>query len=308
MRTFDLPGKRHVPDAMQFSPDGRHLAIQAFGRVDVLDTTTGAVRQICSGHYVKFGTAGLGFTDDSRGVVYFHSATHAVHSFDLETGQERVLRHSKKVPWCSDGDVEISSVQSEGRLLFVAVSPQERTIEIAALDPASGEQKFSFARHRSYLRELVSSPDGQWVAGCTRDDLRVWGIGGRKLPDRARWHVKDRTYGYFGNLALARNGIYLAVGSPGPIRVWNLQTGEELDLASSTRGGGVAFAADRPLLAFTQQKEDVGEVVFWDTKAQAELSRFDWGLGPIEAVTFSLDGCRCATASLSRAVVWDVDV
>ena len=49
-------------------------------------------------------------------------------------------------------------------------------------------------------------------------------------------------------------------------------------------------------------------MVFWDAAARAELKRYDWGLGKIGAVAFSPDGFRCAAASRTKAVVWDVDV
>jgi WD40 repeat protein len=310
MRIFDLPGTRHVPDALQHSPDGRCLAIQAFGRVEVLDTTTGAVRPVCPPASVQMGTAGVGFSADCRGVVRFDNKDQSVHAFDLETDQDRVLRPSQKVPWRSHGDAEISVVQPDGKLVFVAVTPEEGTVEIVALDTGSGEQKFAFARHRGYLRELAVSPDGQWVAGCSTKDLRVWPLGGRRLPNRASWRVEDRKQYCIGNLALARDGAYLAAGGcfhGGPLQVWDLKAGAELDLGGYG-GGGVAFAPDRPLLAFTQQTGDVGEVVFWDAQPRSELRRFDWGLGPIGAVAFSLDGFRCATAGRTKVVVWDVGV
>jgi WD40 repeat protein len=313
MRIYNLPGKRFLPDGMQFSPDGRLLAVQAIGRVDVLDTGTGKVQPVYSVPYPgKVGTPGVGFTADSRGVIYFNDNTKSVLAFDLTSGQERVLRSSKKVHWSSRGDIEISTVQPDGGLVFLAVNPEPRSVEIVALDPVSGEQKFSFARQRSYVRELAVSADSRWVAGCTAIDLRVWDIGGGRLPNRASWHVQDRKSSCFGNLAMARDGAYLAAGTygcRGPVRVWDLKAGTEPVLATSVAGGGgVAFAPDRPLLAFTGQTRDVGEVVFWDAQARAERKRFDWGLGPVGAIAFSPDGCRCATASSTRAVVWDVDV
>jgi hypothetical protein len=70
----------------------------------------------------------------------------------------------------------------------------------------------------------------------------------------------------------------------------------------------MAFAPDRPLLAFTRKVGDVGEVVFYDAGARAELKRSDWGLGEVRAVAFSPDGFRSAAAGRTRAVVWDVDV
>jgi hypothetical protein len=145
MRIFNLPEPRFLsdsdfspePDAMQFSPDGQRLAIQAYGRVEVLDLTTGAVRRVCPGYAGKTGTAGVGFTADCRRVVHFNNENHQVQTFDLESGQDRVLRHPKKVPWRSYGDIEISTVHPTGVLVFVAVNPQDRMVEIVALDPAS---------------------------------------------------------------------------------------------------------------------------------------------------------------------------
>src|SRR5262249_51027486 len=85
MRSFDLPGQDARPDALRFSPDSRYLAIQTCGQVDVLDTTTGATRRLCpeSG---TVGTAGVGFTADGRGLVYFKAADHSVRAFELHTG------------------------------------------------------------------------------------------------------------------------------------------------------------------------------------------------------------------------------
>jgi WD40 repeat protein len=310
MRTFDLPEQRYT-DALQFSPDGRLLAIQGTGRVDVLDTTTGATRLVCPGSGGKVGTAGVGFTADGGSVVYFDNDDCSVHAFDLGAGKDRVLRPGRKVPWRSRGDASISAVGPDGRRVFVAVSPAERTVEVVALDTASGEQQFSFARSRSYLRELTVSPDGGWVAGCTAIDLRVWEIAGGKRPNRASWHVQDRKQSCFGNLALARGGAYLAAGAyggSGPARVWDLKAGAELDFDGSYGGMALAFAPDRPLLAVARNAGDVGQVVFWDAAARAELKRYDWGLGKIGAAAFSPDGFRCAAATRTRVVVWDVDV
>jgi WD40 repeat protein len=310
MRCFDLPGKRVEPDALLFSQDSRYLVIQAFGCVDILDTITGAMRPISPGYYTKRGTAGVGFTANSRGVVYFKIEDSSVRVFDLDRGQDRVLRQNRVVPWRPSGDVELSAIHPAGQLVFVAVSPSERTLEVVALDTSSGEQKFFFGRHKSFLRELVVSPDGQWVAGCAAKDLRVWYIGGRKLSNRASWHLKDLEQYDFGRLALARDGAFLAAGGfsgRAPVRVWDLKGGTELHL-DRWHVGGLAFAPDRPLLAFTDHTKGTGEVVFWDAERRAELKRFDWDRGPMEAVAFSPDGFCCATANRTKAVVWDVDV
>jgi WD40 repeat protein len=319
MQTFDLPKKRDVPDALQFSPDGRRLVIQSRDWLDVLDTTTGKVRTIHRGLHGKYHTARAGFTADSLGVVYF--ADSSLHVRELATGEDWVRRPSKKDPRGRDGDFEVCTPQPDGRLIFLAADVDERTVEIVAIDTGTGEQKFAFARRKGHLRELAVSADGKWMAGAATSDLWVWDIGGKKRPNRAAWHVEDRKSPCFGNLALSADGAYVAVGGFGYhalIQAWSVHTREELDLKGSTGelyGGGLAFAPDRPVLAITQIVQSARIVAFWDVGARAELRRYDWGLErgtgalpPPGAIAFSPDGCRCATASERKVVIWDVDV
>src|SRR5262249_54579235 len=158
-------------------------------------------------------------------------------------------------------------------LVFVAVHAQEQKMEIIALDPASGEQKFSFARHRGYLRELAVSPDGDWVAGSSMRGVRLWDLRGGKRPSRAPGRVEDCARYAIGNVGVARAGAYLAIGgnnSVHPVEIFDGRTGERQALSGrNATAGCVAFAPDRPLLAFTQQRKEVGEVVFWDARARA---------------------------------------
>lgn len=311
MRTYDLPEFRFPPDAMQFSPNGRLLAIQSLGQVAALDTTTGKTWFICPENVGSAGTAGVGFTADNRGVVYFNTRTKGVHVFNLERGRDQVLRAGNTVHWSRRGDIEICTTRLDGKLAFVAVNPLSRQVEIVAMDPITGMELFSFARHGSFIRELAVSPEGDWVAACSVKELRVWGIGGGKRPKRAGWHLEDLNRGCFGNLALSRDGAYLAAGgyrSSSLIGAWDLLAKTELKPPDGLRGEGwLAFAPDRPVLAIPRRVDGRGEVVFWEVRAGAEPRAFDWGIGPVGAVAFSPDGFRCATAGQSKAVVWDVD-
>jgi WD40 repeat protein len=312
MRTFSLPEKGSIPDALQFSPDAKLLAVQAFGRIDVVDLAAGAARAVWPGSSGKVGTAGVGFTADGRGVVFFDNSAHDVHVLDLHSGVDRVIRPGVRAPWRGSGlDVEISAPSADGRLVFVGVYPEPGAVEVVAYDPVSGAEQFSFGRHRGYLREVAASPEGDWVAGCSTNAVRVWGIGGGKRPSRAAWRVEDRDRSCFGTLSLARGGTHLAVGAyhrSGRVAVYEPSGRRQVLSDSGAVASGVAFAPDRPLLAFTQQVEGAGEVVFWDAASRSEVRRFDWKLGPVGAVAFSPDGCQCATASVSTVVVWDVDV
>ena len=318
MKTFDLPEADSLPDSIQFSPDGRSLAAQRHdGRVQVLDTESGELTAAFSGKSWRVGVPGVGFNAEGSAVVFFGGDRFgSVHRYDLRTGRVSELKGGREVAWSPRGDLDVCASPSDGRSVFVSLDVDKGTVEIQALDPDTGEVKFAFARQRTYLRELAASPDGDWVAGCSAKDVRVWHVGAGKRPKRAKWHVQDLRTPCFGNLALSHGGEYIATGGylarSGRVRVWALKTGEEQEFREvAPLGGGVAFAGGRPLLAFTQvqySNDRPGEVIFWDAAGQREVARYDWGVGPIEAVAFSRDGMRCATAGKSKAVIWDVDV
>jgi WD40 repeat protein len=298
MRTYDLPDWRLPPDALQFSPDGRLLALQALGRIGVLDLTSGAFRLVHRGTNGKLGTAGVGFTADSGGVVYLRNFPNNVHVYDLATGADRILL----------AGVDSCATQTTGHLTFVAHNPEAGVAEVLAIDPRSGKWWFTFAEHNGSNRELAVSWDGKHVVTASAHELRVWRAAARKIPLPARWHHRVRGRDTLGNLALSRDGTYVAVGgynALGTVRLWNVTSESEVDLAASLgnlRGGGVAFAPDRDLFAFSQNKE----VLLWDVTTGRVLQRYDWQLGEIEAIAFAPDGCRCATASASKVLVWDV--
>jgi WD40 repeat protein len=51
-----------------------------------------------------------------------------------------------------------------------------------------------------------------------------------------------------------------------------------------------------------------GTVAVWDAATDGPpLTTFQWGVGPVYAVTFDRDGLRAAAAGHYGAVVWDVD-
>jgi WD40 repeat protein len=320
MRIFDLPTTRwHPPDGLQFSPDGQFLAVQSRDRVDAFDTTTGKRWLVWQDEgESRHGTPQVGFTADSRGVVHLRKLVRhegqGVYVHDLATGEDRVLRASNPVAWNNMGDVQYCATRADGKLVFVAVEPAARTTAIVALDSLTGETKFTFAHHRGYIRELAVSADGRSVVGCSSIDLRIWDIGD-KLSNRAKWHFQDRSSGCFGGLALSADGNYLVagvfMGHGARFRIWDVNTRKELDPGTPDGrlyGDGFSFAPDRPLLAYTRQVDNTDVVIFWDVAARTEVKRFDWKVGRVLATAFSPDGCRCATASQDKVVIWDVDL
>jgi len=305
VQVFPLPNAARQHQAIAFSPDGRLLAAWDYGRVFVIDTTSGSIRTLCSkGDISMSNVPGLGFTADSRGVISQHE-THPnpflrVHDVDSgEVTQELSLTYGNAV-----------EPGPGGRLVYLGSQEFHKSVEVFRWNPLTDEWLPEFARHNGYLRQLAVSADEQWVAGATTNVIRLWNIAGGKLPTRAVRQFKVEKYATIYNIALSSDGAFLA-SHDWLTRVWDTQTGEQWELSprQSTDGTDfcreIAFHPSRPILAFSGKTL---EVAFWDAATRAEVRRFTWDIGRISATAFSPDGLRCAAAGTGKVVVWDVDV
>ena len=75
--------------------------------------------------------------------------------------------------------------------------------------------------------------------------------------------------------------------------------------AEGRRINAVAFTPDSRLTLTGNQD---GTVAVWDTLSGDPRGRFEWDIGPVQALVVSADGMLAAAAGRSgRIVVWDVD-
>lgn len=310
MQVFELPDPTLHPEAIGFSPDGRRLALWAFGRVFVLDTRTGVVRTVrAESDWIGYGTPEVGFTADGSGLIaqhYLASNESAVRVYDPDTGAvQRALL---------DRRIEAMALGPGGRLAFVALSPGPGVVEVVPWDPATGEQERAFGRFKGFLRHLAVSADGNWVAGSAKNVIRVWNLSGGKLPTRATRQIEADRWVWLTGLALAADGSFVAAGGGG-VAVWDVRTGKGVkpEQYGTARGRQCAFHPTHPVLGYAR-----GEgAVFWEVPSAKsegfapggiELARYDWGLSEPQAICFAPDGLRCAVAGKGKVVVWDVDV
>lgn len=316
MQVFELPAPNNPeasrldrtevkPGALGFSPDSRFLAAWDYGRVLVIDTMTRNVRTLCSKMDVSMSNVpGIGFTADSRGVISQHE-THSnpfLRIRDVESGEmthELTLRYGDAV-----------EIGPGGRFVYLGSREFQKSVAVFRWNPLTDDWLPEFGRHNGYLQQLAVSADEQWVAASTSDLVRVWNIVGGKLPSRALRQFKVDKYAHIYCLALSSDGTFLAARD-WKTRVWNVQTGQEWEVAPRQGTDGsdfcreITFHPSRPILAFSGKTDQVG---FWDAAAHTEVNRFAWGIGRVQAVAFSPDGLRCAAAGKGKVVVWDVDV
>ena len=189
-------------------------------------------------------------------------------------------------------------------------SDDQNCAGIIRWNPLTGEQLPPFAQHAYVIQLLAVSGDEKWVASGGYHMIRLWNIGGKKLPARPTRQFKiERTQ--FVSLALSADGAFVAAGGlygdGEAVYVGAAKTGEiwPIGKKSHTEDRGVTFHPSRPVLAASGV---AGEVVLYDASARAELRRYAWPLDAVSAVAFSPDGLRCAAAGPGKVVVWDVDV
>jgi WD40 repeat protein len=150
---------------------------------------------------------------------------------------------------------------------------------------------------------LGFSPDGRTLAAGVPRGGRVflW-----HFPEGRERLQLSNPYAVH-NLVFSPDGATLAVLTGPEVRLWDVQTG----LLRGVLGGegypvwSAAFSPDGGLLVAGGRD---GTVRVWDVRATAEIWRFDWGLGRINAVAVAPDGLTAAAAGMSREIlVWDLD-
>jgi WD40 repeat protein len=198
------------------------------------------------------------------------------------------------------GGYYLDGQRVRGRVFVCAVSTGQvvRTLE--------GQQGIAHS--------VAFSPDGKRLASGM-DCVRVWGLATgrewRRLPEVTR-HCKSLAFTADGSKLVAAgtpaSRVLRPEGSkllPGtPARVWDLETGEEVQRVGDEQKGvrAIALSADNRVLA-TAGSDDL--VWLWDFTTGAELARLN--AADPTALAFSADGRTLASGSRDTTVLlWDV--
>ncbi|MFM8251730.1 MAG: WD40 repeat domain-containing protein [Planctomycetota bacterium] len=162
-----------------------------------------------------------------------------------------------------------------------------------AAGEAAGPRVRTIAAHQKWIRKVVASPDGQWIASVADDMVcRVW----ESATGQLRWELKghaERTPQHFPSMLYAcafhPSGEQLAtVDKVGHVVVWNLANGQPLMTMETPTmytwdpkqrvhsiGGprSLAFSPDGKLLAVGGM-DQVGNIDHLEGKSRVEV--FEW--------------------------------
>lgn len=278
---------------MQFSPDGRTLAVGLQdGALNLWDVATGSRRAARKGEAAIVDS--MAFTPDSSTLVT-GTYSGALLIWDLVPG---TLRRQL------DGDLlsaEAVSISADGRSLSAL-----GTAGVASWDIHSGQLRGTKPLQVSGKTMLpqVLSEDGKTAAAPGVDHaIRVWDTASGKLRHTLKGHAKlvDR-------LAITPDGRTLISGGQDPaVRTWDLTTG----LAQAVLKGhtdfveAVAITRDGKLAA-SGQMGDGAAIRLWDVPGRRPLRTLPGAPHSLNSLAFSPDGKLLAVGASDTIRLWDL--
>jgi WD40 repeat protein len=267
--------------ALQFTADGRTLALAGNdGAVRLLDGVTGTERRVLQGT-PRHGNLTIALAPDGKAVLTAHSYGREFTLWNAEKGTAtarfKVNQATNAPPFAFTGDGKQfvglatdnklhvydaasgkqlraleGSAAAQGRILFVAVSPDSRQVvcglsdrTLTVLDFASGRVVRRLERvtaNYSTNRPIFFTPNGRFVVeGSNYNSLRVWGLASGTLM---REFVVAS--GGYNQLALSRDGKTAAACSGNVVYLWDVASGGLLHTPAGHQSpiGHLAFTPD----------------------------------------------------------------
>lgn len=305
MQTFQVNSALDkVTGRLMFSPDGRYLSIEATPHV-MLDTRGGPTKS-----FRQRGKSAVGyewghcFVVGGKACAYLSESLKIVVA-NLKGGKEKKLKPTGFRP-------RNLAVGPDGKTLFVLGWPEGpgNKAEIREFAVASLKLKSTFGfRKGGYTGKFEASADGLQLADAdnttSKTKIRIWDVSGENAPDKPTAIIKPGSP--YNRLSLSADGSRLAIVSKSGLSLWDTSTGKRVFSSDKHDCTVTAVACDptRELIA-TGDKD--GLVFLWDHAGKI-LTRFDWKLAGIYALTFAPDGLRCAAVDKKgKVVIWDVDM
>jgi len=230
---------------------------------------------VLKGH--REGVQTLAFSPDGKKIVTSGagestSGERSVRIWDVESGKEllRLKEHIyvvKSIVFSPDGKVIVTTDHYTTR----------------AWDADTGEElTFEWNKNQSFVSAFFS-PDGKKIATTSRDGTHIWDADSGKVLHK----LEGGAYAFFPDgKQIITSGSFGSM----PLRIWNVETGEELRGLGSGEFSSVLVSPDGTKIVALGLRG--GTLQRWDVESGEELPRINQS---IEAVAFSPDSKKIVT-------------
>ena len=322
--------------AVAFSPDGKHLAIATGAGIWIYDPQTYREMALLTGHTGVIRT--VAFSPDGE-TLASGARDATVKLWNVENGENitTLARNGsgvESVAFSPDGkmlaagaeggiiklwDIEngqnLATFKGDApRVFSVVFSPDSKTVAsggsdntIKLWDVETKQNIATLIGHEQIIFSVAFSPDGRILASGSQDDtVRLWHV--ETGQDLHTFKHRERVF----SVAFSPDGKVIAGGTYRGIKLWNIETGEEVRLKGGTtvRSGSIAFSPDGTTFASASVDRfggTSGAVTLWDIETGKGLATLHGHTERISAVAFSPDGKTLASGLRDGTVkLWNV--
>ena len=322
--------------AVAFSPDGKRLAIatgagiwfhdaQTYREMALLTGHTGVVRAVAfspDGKTLASGardaTVKLWNVENGENIATFVRNGIGVESVAFSPNGKMLVAGAEGGPielWDVENGQNIATFKGEApRVFSVAFSSDGKTVasggsdnRIQLWDVETKQNTATLTGHEDIIFSVAFSPDGRILASGSQDDtVKLWHVE----TDQNIYTFKHRERVF--SVAFSPDGKVVAGGAYLGVKLWNIETGEEVNLKGGTtaRSGSIAFSPDGATLASAAVDRfggTPGAVTLWDIETGKDLATLHGYTERIPAVAFSPDGTTIASGLRDGTVkLWNV--
>lgn len=276
---------------LDFSPDGRYLALAFAGRLQFWDFATN--QTALAPPSPDIGISSLSVNADGRR-VFTTGSQGTLYKWDTVTG--KMTRGTKNIP----GFNRVRP-SPDGKRLVAWMG--NATTKVKLYDEDSEKEILALPADLVNVQNVVFSPDGKRLATAESPDaakgslIKIWSTTTGAVVCTVQSLGK-----FSGPLSFSPDGKHLAASIEGHGKVWDAATGAEvLSFKGPTRG--IAFSPDGTRLASSCSTAHVG---VWDADRGKEHFKIPTSAAVTNAVVYSPDGKTLATADQAGQLgLWD---